>query len=44
MKFYENPLKKAKIIGEARSLIPVSIDEFWRGLDIKSDRLMLDAD
>lgn len=44
IKNYENPLKKAKIIGEARTLISVAIDEFWRGLSIKADRLMLDAD
>ena len=44
LKLHQNPLKKAKIIGEAREYISVSIDEFWRGIDIKSDRLMLDAD
>lgn len=41
---HENPLKKAKIIDEAKSLISHCIDEFWHGLCIPSDNLMIDAD
>mmetsp|Transcript_40249 Transcript_40249/g.38719 ORF Transcript_40249/g.38719 Transcript_40249/m.38719 type:complete len:183 (+) Transcript_40249:346-894(+) len=47
LKNHKNPLKKAKVISEARELIPVSIDEFWRGLlepNTKQKKLVLDAD
>ena len=41
---FEDPLKKAKKLKEAIDLISISINEFWRGLDIPSDKLVLDAD
>lgn len=41
---FENPLKKAKIIKEARDLISTCIDEFWTGINVPADKLMLDAD
>jgi hypothetical protein len=44
VKSFENPLKKAKKIQEARDLIPICINEFWRGLDVPADKLVLDAD
>ena len=44
MRDYEDPLKKAKQIMQVRNLIPISINEFWRGLNVPGDRLVLDAD
>ena len=44
MQDYENPLKKANIIDQAKSFISQCIDEFWKGLCIPSDKLMIDAD
>ncbi len=41
---YEDPVKKAKQIQEARDLIPICINEFWRGLEVPPDKLVLDAD
>ena len=41
---FECPIKKIKQIQEARDLIPICINEFWRGLDVPSDSLVLDAD
>jgi hypothetical protein len=29
---------------KARDLIPVCINEFWRGIEIPADKLVLDAD
>lgn len=39
-----DPAKKAKIIGSAKDLISQSIDDFWRGLNIPSEKITLDAD
>ncbi len=44
IKKFENPIKKAKIIEQAKNLIAVCIDEFWEGLNVSSDKLTLDAD
>lgn len=47
IKQHQSPIKKAKIIGEARALIAVCIDEFWRGLlevNTAKKNLLLDAD
>ena len=44
IKNYENPIKKAKIVENARDLIAMCIDDFWKGLDVDSNKLMLDAD
>jgi hypothetical protein len=41
---FENPNKKAKVIKEARDLITVCINEFWNGIDINYENLVLDAD
>ena len=41
---YEDPLKKARQIQEARDLIPICINEFWRGIDVPAEKLILDAD
>lgn len=32
---YENPIRKLKLLLEARSLITECIDEFWQGIPIK---------
>lgn len=37
-------MKKAKVIGDARACVSVCIDEFWRGIDIDQENLVLDAD
>ena len=44
IKIFENPMKKARVIQEAKSLVSTCIDEFWEGLNVPSDKLTLDAD
>ena len=44
IKNHENPLKKIHIIEEARELISVCIDNFWMGINVPKDKLMIDAD
>jgi hypothetical protein len=44
MRLYEDPIKKAKQIHKARELVSLCINEFWRGLEVPRDKLVLDAD
>ncbi|CDW91387.1 UNKNOWN [Stylonychia lemnae] len=44
IKDFENPLRKIKVIDEAKHCISECIDEFWKGLNLNQDNLMIDAD
>lgn len=41
---FEDPLKKLKVIKEMRDLVSVCINEFWNGIDVDYEKLVLDAD